>query len=126
MVIGAAFYGREWKDIDWSRGNFPAHSPVGTFVGTTGYRDLKGRDLAAEGFRAGYDSSAGASYYASKTGFISLDDPRSICAKARWAMAHHLAGIFAWQESQDDGSLTDAMRDGVDGRCKERAPKPSQ
>ena len=118
MVLGAAFYAREWKDVDWTKGRFPAATKAGTFVGTIPHRAMRTRDLAAEGFEPGYDDTADAAYAASeKGGFLSFDTPRSICAKAEWARLHGLAGIFSWEASQDDGTLIEAMRAGVQGRC---------
>jgi chitinase len=114
MVIGAAFYAREWKEVDWSGGTFPAATPKGAFVGTVPYKALKGQ----EGLREGYDEAAGAAYLAGDGRFLSYDDRRSICAKGEWAVRNGLAGIFAWEASQDDGSLVQAMRDSVDGRCR--------
>jgi chitinase len=69
------------------------------------------------GLTYGYDTEADAAYFAGPNGFISFDDRRSICAKGAWAMKLGLAGIFAWEASHDDGTLTKAMRDGVTGRC---------
>ena len=112
MVIGAAFYAREWKEVDWSAGTFPAATEKGVFVGTTPFRAL----TAGEG--TGYDEAAGAAYRSADGSFLSFDDPRSICAKGGWAIQHGLAGIFAWEASQDDGSLIPAMRASVEGRCR--------
>jgi len=113
MVIGAAFYGRQWKEVDWSGGNFPAATAKGAFVGTIPYKTIPGRQGAS------YDGTAQAAYLAGEGSFLSFDDARSICAKGVWASRNGLAGIFAWEASQDDGSLTAAMRDSVDGRCGE-------
>lgn len=113
MVIGAGFYAREWKEVDWSAGTFPASTPKGVFVGTVPYRGVKGQ----AGLRKGYDEAAGATYLIGDGRFLSFDDRRSICAKGEWAVRNGLAGIFAWEASQDDGSLVRAMSDSVDGGC---------
>ena len=113
MVIGAALYAREWKDVDWSAGTFPAATPKGSFVGTMPYKALGARPARR------YDEAADAAYLAQGGAFLSFDDPRSICAKGRWAIRHGLAGIFAWEASQDDGTLIPAMRSSVDGTCGE-------
>jgi len=113
MVIGAGFYAREWKEVDWSAGSFPAATSKGVFVGTLPYKGLKDQ----EGLREGYDEAAGAAYLVGERRFLSFDDRRSICAKGEWAVRNGLAGIFAWEASQDDGSLAQAMRDSVDGGC---------
>ncbi|QAY78222.1 glycoside hydrolase family 18 protein [Sphingosinicella sp. BN140058] len=118
MVIGAAFYAREWKDVDWDQGRFPAATPTGTFVDSVPYRVLTARDLSAKGVREGYDTAAEAAYAVSDGRLLSFDNPRSICAKGMWARRSGLAGIFAWEASQDDGSLVTAMHDSVNGGCK--------
>ena len=117
MVIGAAFYGREWKEVDWTGGTFPASAPRGSFAGTIAFKDLKRRDLAAEKLTPGYDETAQAAYRSGPGSFISLDDPRSICAKGSWAIRHGLAGIFTWELNQDDGTLAEAMHRSVHGGC---------
>ena len=111
MVIGAAFYAREWKEVDWSAGTFPAATPKGSFVGTTPYKAIGARQGRS------YDEAAGAAYVADGGSFLSFDDPRSICAKGQWATRHGLAGIFAWEASHDDGTLIPAMHAGVEGSC---------
>ncbi len=114
MALGVGFYGREWKNARWG-GDFPAAALSGEFVGTPTWRELKDRDLARQGYQAGYDPAAQAAYWFNRKagGFISLDDARSIQAKGEWAKAQGLAGLFAWELSQDDGSLVDAMASAV-------------
>jgi chitinase len=109
-AMGVGFYGREWTRVSWD-GPVGGTGGDGRFVGAPSWRELKGRGLAAKGYRQGWDPQAGASYLAQSRGggFISLDDPRSIRAKGEWARRHGLAGLFAWQLGQDDGTLVDAM-----------------
>ena len=123
MAIGVGFYGREWKDVDWSGGKYPASARSGTFVGTPTYRQMKARNLEGEGFRRGYDAAADAAYYSGDRKFISFDDQRSICAKGEWAMQQGLAGIFAWEATQDDNRLTAAIADSVHRRCPRKAAR---
>ena len=49
-------------------------------------------------------------------GFISLDTPQSLDAKGRYARNEGLAGLFAWELSQDDGTLVDAMATAAEGQ----------
>ena len=42
--------------------------------------------------------------------YVSYDDPRAVRAKARFARAQGLAGLFAWELSQDNGEILDAMQ----------------
>jgi len=43
---------------------------------------------------------------------IGYDDPRAVEAKARYARAQGLAGVFAWELGQDNGDLLNAMNRG--------------
>jgi chitinase len=107
MAIGVGFYGREWSSVKWM-GPVGGVGGIARFVGTPSWRDLKARSLKSH-----WDAAAGASYRTQGDTFVSLDDPRSIAAKGEWARRHGLAGIFAWQLAQDDGSLVEAMANSV-------------
>ncbi len=41
--------------------------------------------------------------------FVGYDDPSSVRAKVAFAKKAGLAGVFAWELSQDDGQILDAM-----------------
>lgn len=111
MVLGAGFYVREWTKARFDDGHFPASGSGGDYVGASSWTSVQARDLPAKGWSVGYDDTAQAAYmYDAKSGgFISLDTPRSIEAKGRYARQEGLAGLFAWELSQDDGTLVDAM-----------------
>ncbi len=111
MVLGIGFYAREWTKAHFDDGRFPASASAGDFVGASSWNAVKARKLEAKGWAVGYDKTAEAAYlYDKKTGgFISLDTPRSIAAKGRYAQGEGLAGLFAWELSQDDGALVNAM-----------------
>jgi chitinase len=42
--------------------------------------------------------------------FVGYDDPRAVRAKVRFAKRAGLAGVFAWELSQDNGEILDAMQ----------------
>jgi chitinase len=42
--------------------------------------------------------------------FVGYDDPRTVRAKRRFAEQQGLAGLFAWELSQDNGEILDAMQ----------------
>ncbi len=111
MVLGAGFYGREWTKTRFDAGRFPASGSGGDFVGMASWTQIKARGLEAKGWTNGYDETAQAAYWhdPKSGGFISLDTPQSLAAKGRYARAEGLAGLFAWELSQDDGTLADAM-----------------
>lgn len=118
MVLGAGFYGREWTKARFDEGRFPASGSGGDFVGMASWTEIKARGLEAKGWMNGYDDVAGAAYlHEPKTGgFISLDTPQSLAAKGRYARKEGLAGLFAWELTQDDGTLVEAMAAAATGK----------
>lgn len=115
MVLGAGFYAREWTNATFEAGRFPASGTGGDFVGASPWTAVQARHLEDSGWTAGYDETAEAAYlYEPKSGgFISLDTPRSIKAKGNYARREGLAGLFAWELTEDDGTLVDAMAAGI-------------
>jgi len=115
MVLGAGFYAREWTQARFDDGHFPASGSGGTYVGASSWTAVQARGLEARGWIDGYDEAAAAAYMYNPEsgGFLSLDTPRSIAAKGRYARREGLAGLFAWELSQDDGTLVDAMANAV-------------
>ena len=45
--------------------------------------------------------------------YMGYDDPRAVLRKGRFAVQQGLAGVFAWELSQDNGDLLNAMNRGV-------------
>ncbi|WP_423826125.1 glycosyl hydrolase family 18 protein [Serratia marcescens] len=41
--------------------------------------------------------------------FVGYDDPRAVRAKVAFAKKQGLAGVFAWELSQDNGEILGAM-----------------
>ncbi|EGF93539.1 chitinase A [Asticcacaulis biprosthecium C19] len=115
MVLGAGFYAREWKNAHFEEGRFPASGSSGELAGMASWTEVQARELEAKGWTAGYDETAEAAYFHDpKTGgFLSLDTPRTLAAKGRYVQQEGLAGLFAWELSQDDGTLVEAMATAV-------------
>ncbi|MFJ2189427.1 glycoside hydrolase family 18 protein [Kitasatospora sp. NPDC087861] len=95
---------------------------VGSFApGTSTYADVLRNYLDLEngegrnGFELHTDISADADYlHNPATGvFLSLDTPRSVRAKAEYARARGLGGLFAEHVEADPGLLTNAAREGL-------------
>jgi len=110
LVIGAAFYGREFADVK------PAHhglyQPYGHFAGMRPWPELVADYIGKNGYVRYWDTAAKAPWLwnAKTRSFISYDDPRSIAAKAAFVKAHHLGGIMYWEQSLDPGdTLLDAI-----------------
>ena len=45
--------------------------------------------------------------------YIGYDDPRAVLVKGHYVLTKGLAGLFAWELSQDNGDLLNAMNVGV-------------
>jgi chitinase len=115
LVIGAAFYGREFGDVS------PAHDglyqPYKKYIGEIPWPRLKSDFINRNGFVRHWDPRADAAWLwnpQTRT-FITYEDPASIAAKAAFVKAHHLGGIMYWEQSLDPtGELLDAIRHGLD------------
>ncbi|MDN5782041.1 MAG: glycoside hydrolase family 18 protein, partial [Luteimonas sp.] len=90
LLIGAAFYGREFGDVA------PEHDGLyqryGRYVTEHPWPKIKRDYLDHDGFVRHHDAQAQASWSwnASTHRFITYDDPESIAAKAAYVKAHHL------------------------------------
>jgi chitinase len=114
LVIGAAFYGREFGGVD------PVHAGLyqsyGKYIGEIPWPKLKADFIGKHGFVRHWDAQADAAWLwnAGSRTFISYDDPASIAAKAAFVKAHHLGGIMYWEQSLDPGAeLLDAIWRGL-------------
>lgn len=114
LVIGAAFYGREFGEVD------PAHDglyqPYGTYIGEIPWPELQADFIGKQGFVRHWDTQADAPWLwnARTHAFISYDDPESIAAKAAFVKAHGLGGIMYWQQGLDPtDELLDAIHRGL-------------
>lgn len=125
LVAGVAMYGRGFDGVD---GPDPAKGfngvpRKGVFPpgeGAAAYRDIVrqqlGRDgLGIRGWRSVFDEATQSwSLWNEKQGrYMGYDDPRAVEAKGRFAVEQGLAGVFAWELSQDDGDILNAMNRGV-------------
>ncbi|GAD81279.1 putative chitinase [Vibrio ezurae NBRC 102218] len=121
MVIGGAAFGRGWSGVhgyvDGNPFTGEATGPIkGTWEdGVLDYRDIVDNHTPAQGFVQGYDEAAEAAYiFKESTGeLISYDNPRSIKAKAQYAVQQGMGGIFHWEMDGDNGDLINAMHEGL-------------
>ena len=84
------------------------------------YREIVARYLDRQGqgrngYRVVYDPQAEAYALWNPTTrlYLGYDDPRAVLKKGRFAVEQGLAGVFAWELSQDNGDLLNAMNLGV-------------
>ncbi|MCL2426005.1 MAG: glycosyl hydrolase family 18 protein [Oscillospiraceae bacterium] len=106
LVIGAAFYGRVYKDVDGL--NAPATVPGFT----EGYENSIELADAAGGYS--YDEKAEAAYAYDKENrtFITFENPRTLKAKMDYVKSTDLAGIMFWEYYHDgaDSILLNSLK----------------
>ncbi|MCQ2250091.1 MAG: glycoside hydrolase family 18 protein [Bacteroidales bacterium] len=105
IVIGAAFYGREWSGVDAT--NNGLYRP-GKGVGSVSYKNIKAMLSSKSGYVPYWDAKAKAPYMynAATKRFISYEDANSARMKVNYAYAHRLGGIMYWEHFSDsDGEL---------------------
>ena len=117
LVLGAAFYGRAFGDVNPARDGL--NQPFKTFVGAFSYSELAATRIDRDGFARRWDAAAQAPYLwnAATRTFISYEDPQSLAAKAKYVRKNRLGGLMFWELSQDrDGELLDAIAEGLRAR----------
>ncbi|MFL6697374.1 MAG: glycoside hydrolase family 18 protein [Vitreoscilla sp.] len=125
LVAGVAMYGRGFTGVAKPAPGhgFTGQPHTGTYPapeGASDYRELGARYIDRNGQgRHGYQAildprtQAWNLYNARNALFMGYDDPRAVIAKGRFAREAGLAGVFAWELSQDNGDILNAMNHGV-------------
>jgi chitinase len=120
LVAGVAMYGRGFTGVSETKAGAAKTGAYPGGEGAQGYREMAGRILDAKGNgRAGYQSvwdpgtQSWSLFHPKQTLWMGYDDPRAVLAKGRFVRDHGLAGVFAWELSQDNGDLLNAMNRGV-------------
>jgi GH18 family chitinase len=124
LVAGVAMYGRGFTGVAPARGQpFSGAAHTGTYPapeGASDYRELAARYIDRNGRgRHGYEvvhdarTQAWNLYNAHSHLFMGYDDPRAVIAKGAMVRQDGLAGVFAWELSQDNGDILNAMNYGV-------------
>jgi len=125
LVAGVAMYGRGFTGVAMPApgagfsgaphsGSYPAPEGAADYRTLAArYLDRKGRGL--HGYRAILDprTQAWNLYNAHSALFMGYDDPRAVIAKGLFAREAGLAGVFAWELSQDNGDILNAINFGV-------------
>lgn len=120
LVAGVAMYGRGFTGVSETRAGAAKSGAYPGSEGAQGYREMAGRILDAKGKgRAGYQSvwdpvtQSWSLFNPAQKLWMGYDDPRAVLAKGRFVRDQGLAGVFAWELSQDNGDLLNAMNRGV-------------
>lgn len=114
LVAGIAMYGRGFDGVRRDR-HFAA--PYPNADGSVAYKDL----ATLPGLSPVFDAKAqawalvGPGLHGGQR-YVGYDDPRAVRAKVAFAQAQGLAGVFAWELSQDNGELLQAMQPAPAGR----------
>lgn len=125
LVAGVAMYGRGFTGVTppAAGAGFNGVRREGVFAGADGslpYREIAARYLDRSGqARPGWrlvaepERGAWALWHPANRLYMGYDDPRGVWRKGRFVVEEGLAGIFAWELSQDNGDLLNAMNLGV-------------
>ncbi|MEG0770539.1 MAG: glycosyl hydrolase family 18 protein [Clostridia bacterium] len=101
IIIGAAFYGRQWKNVenDERHGFLVLTDHKSDYAPE--YSELKANYINKNGFIRYYDDVAQAPYLYDGSTFITYDDEQSLVAKCKMVKELGIAGIMSWQYSAD-------------------------
>lgn len=104
LVGGVAMYGRGFDGVKPDR-RYAAPWPNAD--GSVAFKDIAA--LKAQGMKPVFDPATQAWALVGDGRYVGYDDPRAVRAKVAFARRAGLAGVFAWELSQDDGQLLEAM-----------------
>ncbi|MBB5205636.1 chitinase [Inhella inkyongensis] len=115
LMAGAAFYARAWQGVAQPQAGAQAQSAaIGLHPeGSPGWRELQRCCLSpASGFQRRHDHRRAADFlwHPGRRLWVSYESPATLRAKTQWARAQGLGGVFAWEWSQDDGQLLQALQ----------------
>ncbi len=99
IVIGAAFYGRMWKNVP--ERNNGLHQMTGGTGGHGAHYDEIAEKFLAQGYTRYWDDEAKAPWLFNGTNFLTYDDPESIACKCAYLKEQGLAGIMYWEHGAD-------------------------
>ncbi len=110
IVIGAAMYGRVWKDVpDVEHGLYQK----GIFLEGVAYKNLSIKFSSDSGFVEHWDETSKAPflYHPERKLFVTYDNPRSMELKTKYARERGLGGMMFWQLTEDiyQNGLLDAI-----------------
>ncbi len=102
LIIGAAFYSREWKAVTSSEnGGFAQPSDDSVGFGPN-YAELCANYINKNDYVRHWDDSAKAPYLFNGKHFLTYDDEESVAYKCRYIKDRGLKGIMYWEHSLDE------------------------
>lgn len=102
LVAGVAMYGRGFDGVK-ADGSYARPWP--NEDGSVAFKDIDG----LSGMKAHFDKRTQSWALVGGGRFVGYDDPRAVRAKVAFARRAGLAGVFAWELSQDNGEILGAM-----------------
>lgn len=102
LVAGVAMYGRGFDGV---QADHRYARPWPNEDGSVAFKDIGG----LTGMKARFDKATQSWALVGGGRFVGYDDPRAVRAKVAFARRQGLAGVFAWELSQDNGQILDAM-----------------
>lgn len=102
LVAGVAMYGRGFDGVK-ADGSYA--KPWPNEDGSVAFKDID----ALTGMKAHFDKRTQSWAMVGGGRFVGYDDPRAVRAKVAFARRAGLAGVFAWELSQDNGEILGAM-----------------
>ncbi len=120
MVAGVAMYGRGFMGVDKPLSGAAKTGAYPGADGSAGYREIARRYLGPKGqgingYKAVFDAQTQAwnLFHPQHKLWMGYDDPRAVLLKGDYVRKNGLAGLFAWELSQDNGDLLNAMNLGL-------------
>lgn len=122
IVIGAAFYCREWKGVaNVNNGLCQPAQTTGTI--THHYDELLEKFINKNGYTRYWDEQAKAPYLFNGSNFISYDDEESLACKIAYLKEQKLCGIMFWVYGDENShTLIGHMRKELDKQPEAMAP----
>ncbi|HIW73165.1 MAG TPA: chitinase [Firmicutes bacterium] len=101
ILIGAAWYSRQWKGVPDENHGLHAYAGEGSDYGP-GYTPLMRDYVGKNGYVRYWDDAAKAPYLFNGENFITYDDEESLRWKCRLVRESGIAGIMVWEYTYDE------------------------
>lgn len=101
LIIGAAFYSRQWRGVENKNNGLHSYAGTPSDYGP-GYTQLIEEYVDKKGYTYYWDETAHAPYLFNGDNFITYEDEQSIKYKCYLVKRWKIAGIMAWEYSYDE------------------------
>lgn len=112
LVMGAAFYSREWRGVEEAGPGKPARETGQVYSYHEIVESLKRGEAH---YRKFWDDDAKAAYLYNGSSFVTYEDARALQYKAKYVREHGMYGMMYWEYGQDRTyRLTRFLREQLD------------